>query len=79
MINTVVHAEIHVFYEHLLVLNGQNGIDEGIRNLEWHFSKSSFCNDISPTGEMESGIDPINPKIMDIFPNQVDRITIIFY
>jgi hypothetical protein len=29
--------------------------------LEWHMSKSSFCNDISPNGENCSGIDLINP------------------
>jgi hypothetical protein len=38
-----------------------NGIARGIRKLEWHISKFSFCNGISSNGENCNGIYPINP------------------
>ena len=38
-----------------------NGMGKGMRKLEWHFSNLRFCNDIFPTYEISSGIDPINP------------------
>jgi sulfatase maturation enzyme AslB (radical SAM superfamily) len=40
---------------------GRNGIARGMRKLEWHISKFSFCNNISPIDEYYNGIDPINP------------------
>jgi hypothetical protein len=40
---------------------GNNGIDGGMRKLQWHFSNFGFCNGISPTSEICNGIDPINP------------------
>jgi hypothetical protein len=44
---------------------GRNGIDRGIRKLEWHFSKFGFCNGISPIGENCNGMNPINPNIFE--------------
>jgi hypothetical protein len=62
MVDTYVHTEIHVLFEPLFLSSAQNGIHRGIGELEWHISKFSFCNGISPSGENWSGIDPINPR-----------------
>jgi hypothetical protein len=63
MVDTYVHTEIHVLFEPLFLSTAQNGIHRGIGELEWHISKFSFCNGISPSGENWSGIDPINPSL----------------
>jgi hypothetical protein len=39
----------------------ENGIGVGIEKIEWHILKFYFCNGISATRELESGIKPIHP------------------
>jgi hypothetical protein len=41
--------------------NDHNGIDIGMKNFEWHISKSCFCNGIFPKCKSCNGINPINP------------------
>jgi hypothetical protein len=43
-----------------------NGIDRGMKKLEWHISKSCFCNGIFPKCESYNGIDPINPSLIGV-------------
>ena len=45
----------------VILFSGDNGIDRGIEKFEWHISKFSFCNGMSPICELGNGIDPINP------------------
>jgi hypothetical protein len=53
---------MHVLFEPWFFLSVQNGMGTSMRNLEWHISKSYFCNGISPNGESCNDIDPINPS-----------------
>lgn len=55
-----VESYVYMYLDNIPDGIGQNGMVRGIRKLEWHFSKSNFCNVISPTGENYNGIDTIN-------------------
>jgi hypothetical protein len=61
MVNTEVYTEIHLFLEPLFSCIDENGIGGDIGKIEWHILKLCFCNGISATCELESGIKPINP------------------
>ena len=52
----------YMYFLTVILFSGQNGINRGMKNLEWHISKFSFCNGIFPIRELGNGIDPINPN-----------------
>jgi hypothetical protein len=75
MVNTEVYTEIHLFLEPLFSCIDENGIGGDIGKIEWHILKLCFCNGISATCELESGIKPIHPKEKYHHPNENLSVT----